>query len=106
MQSMTFIAQHLNVSTTTVIRQLITYGDNLNPKSSCLPSHLTIDEFKTVKNVPGAMSCLLMNNATHQMVDILEGRTQGYLRAYFLRFSLEERRQVKTITMDRYSHTR
>ena len=102
-QSMTFIAQHLNVSTTTVIRQLKTYGDNLNPKPSRLPSHLAIDEFKSVKNVPGAMSCLLMDNATHQMVDILEDRTQRYLRAYFLRFSLEERRQVKTITMDMYS---
>ncbi|MGO3211894.1 MAG: helix-turn-helix domain-containing protein, partial [Ruoffia tabacinasalis] len=51
MQSMTFIAQHLNVSTTTVIRQLKTYGDNLNPKPSRLPSHLAIDEFKSVKNV-------------------------------------------------------
>ena len=100
---MTFIAQHLNVSTTTVIRQLKTYGDNLNPKPSRLPSHLAIDEFKSVKNVPGAMSCLLMDNATHQMVDILEDRTQRYLRAYFLRFSLEERRQVKTITIDMYS---
>src|SRR5699024_2390050 len=96
MQSMTLIAQHLNVSTTTVIRQLKTYGDNLNPKPSRLPSHLAIDEFKSVKNVPGAMSCLLMDNATHQMVDILEDRTQRYLRAYFLRFSLDERWQVKT----------
>src|SRR5699024_6468938 len=103
MQSMTFIPQHLNVSTTTVIRQLKTYGDNLNPKPSRLPSHLAIDEFKSVKNVPRTMSCVLMDNATHQMVDILEDRTQRYLRAYFLRFSLEERRQVKTITIDMYS---
>ena len=31
MQSMTLIAQHLNVSTTTISHQLKTYGDNLNP---------------------------------------------------------------------------
>lgn len=103
LQPMTLIAKHLTVSPSTVIRQLESFGDNLNPKPSSLPDHLAIDEFKSVKKVVGAMSCIVMNNATHQVVDILEDRTQGYLRAYFLRFPLEDRRKVKTITMDMYS---
>lgn len=103
LQSMTLIAKHLCVSPTTVIRQLEAYGDNLHPQPIRLPEHLAIDEFKSVKKVVGAMSCILMDNATHQVVDILEDRRQSYLRAYFLRFSLAERRKVTTITMDMYS---
>ncbi len=102
-QSMKLIAQHLNVSTNTVIRELERWGDNLRPRPSALPIHLAIDEFKSVKHVTGSMSCILMNNHTHEVIDILEDRTQGYLRDYFLRFSREERLKVQTITMDMYS---
>ncbi len=102
-QSMKLIAQHLNVSIHTVIRELERWGDNLRPRPSGLPTHLAIDEFKSVKHVTGAMSCILMNNHTHEVLGILEDRTQGYLRDYFLRFSREECLKVQTITMDMYS---
>lgn len=102
-QSMTLIAKHMNVSTHTVIRQLKAWGDNLNPRPNVLPFHLSIDEFKSVKAVKNAMSAIIMDNAAHKVIDILEDRTQEYLRAYFLRFPLKERLKVKTITMDMYS---
>lgn len=103
LQSMTLIGRHLNVSTHTVMRELERWGDNLRPRPASLPIHLAIDEFKSVKHVIGSMSCILMNNHTHEVIDILEDRTQSYLRAYFLRFSLAERLNVQTITMDMYS---
>ncbi|MBG9988206.1 transposase, partial [Aerococcaceae bacterium DSM 111176] len=102
-QSMTLIAKHMNVSIHTVIRQLKSWGDNLNPRPTALPSHLSIDEFKSVKAVKNAMSAIIMDNSTHKVVDILEDRTQEYLRTYFLRFPMNERLKVKTITMDMYS---
>lgn len=49
------------------------------------------------------MSCILMDNATHKVFDILKNRTQAFLRDYFLRFPLEKRRKVRTLTMDMYS---
>lgn len=101
-QSMTLIAQHLNVSTNTVIRQLKNVGDNRHPIPTHLPEHLAVDEFKSVKSVEAAMSCILMDNASHRIVDILEDRKQESLRQYFLQFSPEERGKVKTITIDMY----
>lgn len=71
---------------------------NRQPKS--LTEHLAIDEYKSVKSVTAAMSCILMDNYKHTVVDVLENRTQAYLTNYFTRFSRAERLKVKTITMD------
>lgn len=102
-QSMTLIAKHMNVSTSTVIRQLIQVGEGLRPKYNSLPEHLCIDEFKSVKNVSGAMSFLFLDAVTHKLMDIVENRQRHYLFDYFMRYSLKARRQVKTVTMDMYS---
>lgn len=102
-QSMSLIAQHFNVSVTTVIRIL---EESLEAEKSYrphLPQHLAIDEFKSVKSAVGAMSCVLVNNHKHTLFDVLEDRTQKTLEAYFMRYSLQERRKVKTITIDMYS---
>ncbi|SEQ47243.1 Transposase [Ignavigranum ruoffiae] len=88
---MTLIAEHLNVSPHTVIRQLEKVGDNLHPQPTHLPEHLAVDEFKSVESVDAAMSCILMDNASHRIVDILEDRKQASLRQYFLGFSPEAR---------------
>ena len=102
-QSMTLIAKHLNVSTSTVIRQLLKVGESLRPKYNYLPEHLGIDEFKSVKRVSGAMSFIFVDNVTHQVMDIVENRQQHYLMNYFMTYSLKARRAVKTVTMDMYS---
>ena len=99
-QSMSLIAKHLNFSTHTVLRQLETFGNNFYPLPYQLPQHLAIDEFRSVKSVDASMSCLLLDNATHRVVDVLEDRRQSSLRDYFLRFPLEERLKVQTITID------
>src|SRR5699024_6444236 len=59
-QAMSLIGKHLNISSHTVLRQLKGTEENLNPDYSNLPEHLSLDEFKSVKNVSGAMSLLLL----------------------------------------------
>ena len=101
-KSMSLIAKEVSVSTHTVIRVLKTYGKQQFKSASHLPEHLSIDEFKSVKNVKGEMSCLLLDNETHQIVDILPDRTQSHLLEYFMQFSNEERSRVQTVTIDMF----
>ncbi|MBU6942154.1 transposase, partial [Staphylococcus aureus] len=61
---------------------------------NCLPEHIAMDEFKSVKNVTGSMSFIFIDNDTHDVIDILENRTTRFLRAYFERFDLKNRQQV------------
>ena len=102
-QSMKLIAKHLNISSHTVLRQLNTVGMSYELDYHYLPEHLSIDEFKSVKDVSGAMSLLVIDARTHEPIDIIENRKQDYLTDYFMRYSLQARLKVKTITMDMYS---
>ena len=102
-QSMKLIAKHLNVSSHTVLRQLDTAGMSYKLNYHYLAEHLSIDEFKSVKNVTGAMSLLVIDALTHKPIDIVENRQQSYLSDYFMRYSLQARLRVKTVTMDMYS---
>ena len=102
-QSMALIAKHLNVSSNTVSRQLRKYGDGLRNNYDYLPQHISMDEFKSVKNVSGAMSLIFIDARNHEVINIVENRQQGYLRDYFLRYSLKARLQVRTVTIDMYS---
>ncbi|UXR32831.1 ISL3 family transposase [Staphylococcus simulans] len=70
--------------------------------SSVLPRHISIDEFKSVKNVTTAMSFLFVNNETNQIIDILEDRRIHKLKEYFYRFDRRERLAVRTVTADMY----
>lgn len=102
-QSMTLIAQHLSVSPPTVIRVMRQVGETLEPNNQELPQHLSIDEFKSVKDVSGAMSFLFINASTHRLTDVVENRQLPYLLDYFMRYPVEARNKVKTVTMDMYS---
>ena len=101
-QSMALIAKHLNVSSNAVSRQLRKYGDGLRNNYDYLPQHISMDEFKSVKNVSGAMILIFIDARNHEVIDIVENRQQGYLRDYFLRYSLKARLQVRTVTIDMY----
>lgn len=102
-QSMKLIGEHMNVSSNTVMRILREVGESLKPHHHYLPEHLGIDEFKSVKNVSGAMSFVFINAVNHEVIDIVENRQQSYLSDYFMRYSLKARLKVKTVTMDMYS---
>lgn len=102
-QSMTLIAQHLSVSPPTVIRVMRQVGKTLEPNNQELPQHLSIDEFKSVKDVPGSMSFLFTNALTHRLTNVVENRQLPYLLDYFMRYPVEVRNNVQTVTMDMYS---
>lgn len=102
-QSMTAIAKRVSVSPTTVIRHLVKAGETLEPSRFELPEHLSFDEFKSVKEAAGSMSFIFTNAETHDIIDIVENRQQGELIAYFQRYPIELRRNVKTVTLDMYS---
>ncbi|REH89662.1 ISL3 family transposase, partial [Staphylococcus felis] len=61
-----------------------------------------MDEFKSVKNVSGSMRFIYVNALTHRIIDIVEDRRLRSLKDYFYRFSLNDRRCVKTVTIDMY----
>ena len=103
LQSMKLIGQHLSVSSHTIQRQLHAVGNSLTQGYEYLPSHISLDEFKSVKNVSGAMSLLFIDAQTHKAIDIIENRQQSYLFDYFMRYSYKVRETVQTITMDMYS---
>ena len=68
-----------------------------------LPETMCIDEFKSVKNIDGAMSFVFTDYQTKNIIDIVEDRRLNSLTEYFSRFSLEARNNVKYICMDMYS---
>lgn len=65
-----------------------------------LPTNLSLDEFKPVKNVDGKTSFIYCYSVTHEIIDTLPNHRLNRLKDYFSRFSLEARQQVKTIVVD------
>ncbi|PNZ69627.1 ISL3 family transposase, partial [Staphylococcus croceilyticus] len=64
-----------------------------------LPEHIMIDELKTVN---GQMSMVYCDGLTHQFGDIIESRKKRFVLDYFYHFSLEERKKVKTVSIDMF----
>ena len=67
-----------------------------------LPEAICIDEFKSVKNIDGAMSFVFADYQSKSIIDIVEDRRLNSLTEYFSRFSLEARNNVKYVCMDMY----
>ena len=68
-----------------------------------LPEAICIDEFKSVKNIDGAMSFVFADYHTKNIIDIVEDRRLHSLTEYFSRFSLEARNNAKYVCMDMYT---
>lgn len=97
------IAHDLLISPSTVHRQIKLIAQQVKPKiSDILPNHMSFDEFKSTKDVEGAMSFIYCDGETHEILDVLPDRRKGALEAYFNRFSLKTRKRVKTISVDMY----
>ncbi|WP_298971612.1 ISL3 family transposase [uncultured Fusobacterium sp.] len=76
---------------------------NFKVNKEHLPETICIDEFKSVKNIDGAMSFVFANYQSKNIIDIVEDRRLHSLTEYFSRFSLEARSHVKYICMDMYT---
>lgn len=67
------------------------------------PTVLHFDEFKSVRQVSGAMSFIILNGQTRKLFDIVENRQLSYLERYFNRFPLSVRENVQFIVIDIYT---
>ncbi len=66
------ILQKITVSLPLTVSRIRTKAANsLRIKPfNCLPEHIAMDEFKSVKNVTGSMSFIFIDNDTHDVIDI------------------------------------
>ena len=94
---MSLIARMKHISPTTVIRILRSLRPKTVSLNQPLPEVVCFDEFKSVKNVSGAMSFVMMDGKTHQLIDIVENRQLNPLRDYFLRYPRKVREQVRLV---------
>ena len=99
-----YISEMASVSTTTVRRVIDQTAQAIRQRPThALPTHLSFDEFKSVKSVDAAMSFIFCDAASHRVIDIVEDRKQGALMRYFLRYDRSARHRVKTVTIDMYA---
>ena len=101
--SLTSIAKRYNISITSVQRVMDDCFSDFKVNKEHLPEAICIDEFKSVKNIDGAMSFVFADYHSKNIIDIIEDRRLHSLTEYFSRFSLEARNNVKYICMDMYT---
>ena len=101
--SLTSIAKRYNISVSSVQRIMDTCYSNFKVNREHLPETICIDEFKSVKNIDGAMSFVFADFQSKSIIDIVEDRRLRSLTEYFSRFSLEAKNNVKYICMDMYA---
>ena len=92
-----------NVSVSSVQRIMDKCYSDFKVNKDHLPETICIDEFKSVKNIDGAMSFIFADYQTKNIIDIVEDRRLYSLTEYFSRFSLKARNNIKYICMDMYS---
>lgn len=101
--SMSLIARFKHVSPTTVVRALRSFETKKVCSTATLPEVVCFDEFKSVKGVAGAMSFVMMDGETHQLLDVVDNRQLPNLRNYFIRYSKKARAAVRLVVTDFYS---
>ena len=101
--SLTSIAKRYNISISSVQRIMDNCYSDFKVNKEHLPEAICIDEFKSVKNIDGAMSFVFADYQSKSIIDIVEDRRLHSLTEYFSRFSLQARNNVKYICMDMYT---
>ena len=101
--SLTSIAKRYNISISSVQKVMNNCYSDFKVNKKHLPRAICIDEFKSVKNIDGAMSFVFADYQSKSIIDIVEDRRLHSLTEYFSRFSLEARNNVKYICMDMYT---
>lgn len=92
------IAERSGVSWHTVQRLINHAAKEASPFYNDLPSHLSFDEFKYRK---GTLAFDYINAETGRILGIVPGTTNIIIKRHFIsRYSIKERNQVKTITID------
>ena len=68
------------------------------PKS--LPAYMCFDELSSTSDSVSNISFVYSDALTHQIQNILQGRTNNIIKNYFLYYSYKERCDVKAIVID------
>lgn len=98
------IAQAYNISPHTVMRQAQGLFNYNKTTFHYLPQHIAFDDFKSGNFAKSSgMSMILMDSATHRVLDIMLERGDNNLRHYFEQYSYSARAGVKTVTVDLFS---
>lgn len=97
------LAKELGVSDGTVRRVIDHLDETFKPNYHWLPRHIAFDDFKSGRFAPSGMSMILMNIENKRTLDIINSRSNTYLRNYFLRYDLSARLAVRTVTVDLYT---
>lgn len=96
------IAKELNISHSTVNREINKFRNSYKANFNYLPEVLCFDEFKSTKDADGAMSFIFCDAKEHRIIDIVENRQLRFLEKYFYRYTKAARNSVKFIVMDMY----
>lgn len=102
-QTFSMVAKKTNLSVTEVIT---IFDEHVQIERKKLPEAMCIDEFFFSRHAKNKYACMLINFKNGLVLDILPSRHKSDLRTYFKMISLEERMNVKYITMDLYDNYR
>src|SRR5699024_7391651 len=95
MLTMCEIAADSFTSSNTIIRSLENVENNFKVNCNWLPSHLSLDDFKSGKRFSSSgMSMCLINAVNHRIIDIIPERNNKFLRNYFIQYSYKARLSV------------
>ncbi|HZJ86872.1 MAG TPA: ISL3 family transposase [Erysipelothrix sp.] len=91
------VAHRHDVSTNTVIS---IFDDYVEVTRSKLPEIICIDEVYAFKSRNSKYVCVLLDYRSQEVIDLLPSRRLEYLRPYFRNIPIEERRNVKLVSID------
>src|SRR5699024_8340457 len=92
------LSRDCSVSWHTAQREIDKAAQSIKHHHHALPENLSFDEFKYAK---GLMAFEYIKAETGDILDILEERTIRVIKNHFIaNYSLNDRRHVKTITID------
>jgi len=101
-KSLKDIAEDRHVSESTIQRQIKSAHDLVSPTYDWLPTMISLDDFSSMNGKAGKMSMLMINPVNHRTIDVIRSRKDFALRAYFGKYPLKVRRQVKFVVVDLY----
>lgn len=93
------VARRYHISPTSVIS---IFEHHVNIPRRPLPRHLNFDEVYAFRSEHSKYACVLLDHDDQIPIDILPSRRLDYLKDYFFKIPLEERRKVEMCCFDMY----
>jgi len=97
------VAKTLNISPT-MAQQI--FDEHVQIERKPLSTALCLDEFYFSRRSKHKYACLLINFKNGLLLDVIESRKKGSLRAYFRSIPLPEREKVRYVSIDLYDNYR